>query len=163
MNLVTGSLPDKEHYPANRYSTDESQAASAVISFRTTMETPDFKQLVTDYIEAYNRFDVVGMLANLHDEVVFRNISGGEVNLTTTGKESFRQQAEQATHYFSQREQRVTKWNVSGNQIEVLIDYTAVAAIAFPNGLQPGDTLSMQGKSVFQVESGKIISIEDIS
>ena len=127
------------------------------------MKAPDSKQLVTDYIKAYNRFDVAGMVANLHDEVVFRNISGGEVNLTTTGKESFRQQAEQAKQYFSQREQRVTNWKVSDNQIEVLIEYTAVAAIAFPNGLQPGDTLRMQGKSVFQIENGKIISIEDIS
>ena len=103
------------------------------------------------------------MLAPLHEDVVFRNVANGEVNLTTTGKAAFREQAEQATHYFSQREQRVTDWLVNSQQVEVTIDYTAVAAIAFPNGLQPGDTLHMQGKSVFQIEDGQIISIEDIS
>ena len=127
------------------------------------METTAPKQLIEAYIEAYNRFDVAGMLAPLHEDVVFRNIANGEVNLTTTGKEGFRQQSEQATQYFSQREQRVTDWQVNDQQVEVAIAYSAVAAIAIGNGLQPGDTLQMQGKSVFQIENGKIISIEDIS
>jgi ketosteroid isomerase-like protein len=126
-----------------------------------TAATP--KQIVQAYIEAYNRFDVDRMVADLHDEVVFKNIANGEVNLTTTGKERFRQQAEQAKQYFSQREQRVTDWQVADSHVEVLIDYTGVAAIDFPNGLKPGDTLRMQGKSVFQLEGGKIHSIEDIS
>ena len=127
------------------------------------MEATAPKQLVEAYIEAYNRFDVAGMLVPLHEDVVFRNVSNGEVSLTTNGKEAFRQQAKQATQYFSEREQHVTDWQVNGQQVEVAIDYTAVAAIAFPNGLKPGDTLHMQGKSVFEFADGKIISIEDIS
>ena len=127
------------------------------------METATSKQLVEAYIEAYNRFDVAGMLAPLHEDVVFRNVSGGEVTLTTTGKAAFRQQAEQATRYFSQRKQRVTDWQVSGPRVEVAIDYSAVAAIELPNGLQPGDALQLQGRSVFEIEDGQIISIEDLS
>jgi ketosteroid isomerase-like protein len=127
------------------------------------METSDSKQLVQDYIEAYNRFDVDGMVRHLHEDVVFRNVANGEVNLTTTGKESFRQQAEQAKQYFSQRQQRVTDWQVADNRVEVLIDYTVVAAMDFPNGLKSGDTLQLQGKSIFQFANGQIVSIEDIS
>jgi ketosteroid isomerase-like protein len=127
------------------------------------METSQAKKLVTDYIEAYNAFDVAGMLRHLHEEVVFRNISDGEVNLTTTGKESFRQQAEQAKSYFSQREQRITDWQFADNRAEVRIHYSAVAAVDFPNGLKAGDTLQLQGKSVFQFADGRIISIDDIS
>ena len=127
------------------------------------METTAPKQLVEAYIKAYNRFDVAGMLAPLHEDVVFRNVSNGAVSLATSGKDAFRQQAAQATQYFSEREQRATDWQVNGQLVEVAIDYTAVAAIAFPNGLQPGDTLQLQGKSVFQIENGQIISIEDIS
>ena len=126
------------------------------------MKTAAPQQLVEAYIEAYNRFDVAGMLAPLHEDVVFRNVSNGEVNLTTTGKAAFRQQAEQATQYFSEREQCVTNWQVSGSRVEVAIDYSAVAAIEFPNGLKPGDALHMQGRSVFEIENGQIISIEDI-
>jgi ketosteroid isomerase-like protein len=127
------------------------------------MEASTPEQLVAAYIDAYNRFDVEGMLAPLHDDVEFRNVANGEVNLTTNGKEAFRQQAEQATQYFSQREQRVTDWQVADNRVEVAIDYTGVAAIVFPNGLKPGDTLRLQGKSVFGFQDGKIIFIEDIS
>ncbi|QDA60515.1 nuclear transport factor 2 family protein [Hymenobacter jejuensis] len=127
------------------------------------METPDLKQVVEAYVEAYNRFDVDGMVAHLHDDVVFRNISNGEVNLTTTGKERFRQQAEQATQYFSQREQRVADWKMADNQVEMSIDYTAVVAIDLPNGLKPGDTLHLLGTSIFRFEDGRIILIEDIS
>ena len=127
------------------------------------METTTPKQLVEAYIEAYNRFDVAGMLAPLQVDVVFRNVSNGKLNLTTTGKEAFRQQAEQAMHYFSKREQRVTDWQVNGQHVEVAIDYTAIAAIEFPSGLKPGDALHMQGKSIFEIEDGHIISIEDIS
>jgi steroid delta-isomerase-like uncharacterized protein len=127
------------------------------------MEASDPKQLVQAYIEAYNRFDVDGMVRHLHEDVVFRNIANGEVNLTTTGKNNFRQQAEQAKQYFSEREQRVTEWQVADNRVEVLIDYTAVAAMEFPNGLKPGDTLQLQGKSIFQFADGQITSIEDIS
>ena len=127
------------------------------------METTAPIHLVEAYIEAYNRFDVAGVLAPLHEDVVFRTVSNGEVNLTTMGKESFRQQAEQATQYFSQREQRATDWQLTDGQIEVAIDYTGVAAIAFPNGLKPGDALRLRGKSVFRFADGQIISIQDFS
>ena len=127
------------------------------------METRTPRQLVEAYIEAYNRFDVAGMLGPLHDEVVFKNISNGEVNLTTADKAQFRAQAEHAAHYFSEREQRITEWQMAGDEVTVLIDYRAVAAVEFPNGLRPGGRLTMQGKSVFRFENGQIISIQDIS
>src|SRR6476469_891537 len=119
--------------------------------------------LVQEYLDAYNRFDVDGMLRPLHDEVVFCNISSGDITHSTTGKPAFRQQAEQATGYFSERNQRVTSWQVNDDQIEVAIDYRAVAAIPLPNGLQPGDVLQLQGCSVFRLAEGRIISIDDIS
>ncbi|WP_426493406.1 nuclear transport factor 2 family protein [Hymenobacter sp. 102] len=126
------------------------------------MEASRAKKLVTDYVEAYNAFDVAGMLRHLHAEVVFRNISGGQVNLTTTGKESFRQQAERAKSYFSQREQRIIDWQFADNRAEVRIDYSAVAAVDFPNGLKAGDALQLQGRSVFQFAEDRIVSIDDI-
>ncbi|MGI4887076.1 MAG: nuclear transport factor 2 family protein [Janthinobacterium lividum] len=127
------------------------------------MEARTPRQLIEAYIEAYNRFDAAGMVGPLHDEVVFKNISNGEVNLTTVSKAQFQAQAEQARHYFSEREQRVTEWQTAGDEVTVLIDYRAVAAMEFPNGLQPGDELKMTGKSVFRFRDGQIISIEDIS
>ncbi|WP_400193237.1 GNAT family N-acetyltransferase [Hymenobacter sp. B81] len=137
------------------------QLGAAGAASYTVMTNP--KQIVQGYLDAYNRFDVAGMLRPLHPDVVFRNIAGGEVDLTTTGKEAFRQQAEQATQYFTEREQRVTGWEVTADQVKVTIDYTATLAVGLPNGLQPGDVLNLQGKSVFGITNGQIISIDDIS
>lgn len=127
------------------------------------MDVAKQKQLVQDYIEAYNRFDIDGMLCHLHEEVVFRNISNGEVNLTLTGKESFRQQAQQALQYFSQREQRVKEWQFNSDIVEVLLDYSAIAAMNLPNGLRAGQVLLLTGRSVFTFRDGLIASIQDYS
>ncbi|RYU76417.1 nuclear transport factor 2 family protein [Hymenobacter persicinus] len=103
------------------------------------------------------------MLRPLHEQVVFRNLSGGQVNLTTTGKEAFRRQAEQALPYFSRRQQRITRWQSGPDQVEVDIDYSAVAAQDLPNGLKAGEPLHLRGKSVFRFADGQISAIDDLS
>ncbi|MBA9075509.1 nuclear transport factor 2 family protein [Rufibacter quisquiliarum] len=121
------------------------------------------KELVTQYIQAYNNFDVEGMLANLHDEIVFKNVSSGEVNLQLLGLSAFKAQAEQAKSFFSQREQKITSLEESADKVEVNIAYSGVLAVDLPDGPQAGERLEMEGKSIFGFRDGKIISIEDIS
>ena len=48
------------------------------------------KEIIHDYVNAYNNFDVPGMIRHLSDSVVFQNVSGGEVTLELPGKEAFR-------------------------------------------------------------------------
>ena len=121
------------------------------------------EQLIRDYISAYNRFDVAGMLLGLHEQVRFQNIAAGEVNLATHGKAEFRAQAEQATRLFKQREQRLLALRCTDNQAEASIAYWAILAVDLPNGLKANDELTGQGKSIFEFEDGKIIAIQDIS
>ncbi|WP_255563236.1 nuclear transport factor 2 family protein [Mucilaginibacter sp. 21P] len=52
--------------------------------------------IINNYIDAYNSFDIDGMMKDMADDVVFENISGGQVNMTLNGLQAFRQQAEQA-------------------------------------------------------------------
>ena len=59
------------------------------------------QKAIENYISTYNNFDVENMSKDLDENVVFRNISNGEVNLTTKGIEEFRNQAEQAKKLFS--------------------------------------------------------------
>lgn len=48
--------------------------------------TPDeMKTLIQRYIEAYNRMNVDELLATVHPDVEFKNVSGGVVNASTTG------------------------------------------------------------------------------
>lgn len=125
--------------------------------------TATIKTIIEQYIQAYNEFDVPGMLTHLHPDVEFRNITNGEVTLTLQGIDAFREQAGQAISYFSQRKQSIQSIQIQGMQAEVLIDYKAVLAVDLPNGLKRGDTLQLKGKSVFCFQDGQIISIEDIS
>ena len=72
------------------------------------MQQEKMKEIVENYVRAYNAFDVEAMLAQLHQDVVFRNVSNGETTMETNGLDEFRQAAEQATQMFASRQQTIT-------------------------------------------------------
>lgn len=121
------------------------------------------ERLIQHYIESYNNFDVEGMMQDLDENVQFENISDGEVNLSIKGLDAFREQAEKAKAFFSERQQSITSFQHKDNQTEIEIDYHAILATELPNGLKKGDTLDLKGKSVFTFNSSKITAITDIS
>lgn len=121
------------------------------------------KRVIEDYIQAYNRFDVDGMVQHLHPSVVFKNITNGQTGLQTEGLPAFRQQAEQAKQYFSHRRQTITAWKFSGDTVTIEIDYEGQLAIELPNGLKAGDTLRLSGQSVFVFEGHQVIALTDKS
>ncbi|MEL6836505.1 MAG: nuclear transport factor 2 family protein [Bacteroidota bacterium] len=128
------------------------------------MTKAEQRAIIEKYVEAYNRFDISGMLRDLHEEVVFQNISGGEVNLKTEGKTAFREQAEAAKHYFSERRQTITNWEyVSPDLVRIGIAYRGVLAVDLPNGMKAGELLELTGSSVFQFRRQQIIGIVDES
>ena len=121
------------------------------------------QRIVENYIKAYNSFDTNGMLRDLHDEVLFENISHGQTTLTTHGIEAFKNQAESASKLFQKREQKITSMTTDGDTIEVQIEYTGIVANDLPNGLKAGDTINLTGKSTFVLKEGKISHIKDES
>jgi len=121
------------------------------------------EQMIQAYVEAYNRFDVEGMLVHLDENIQFENISNGEVTLSLIGKEAIRQQAEQSKGYFSERCQTITSFKHENNLCEIEVDYEAVLDIDLPMGLKKGDRIQLDGRSVFQFENDKIIALTDIS
>jgi hypothetical protein len=121
------------------------------------------EQIISNYIKAYNNFDVDGMLTDLDPSVKFVNISSGGVNMTLTGLSAFKEQAIQAKDLFSIREQTIKSFKHADDQSEIEIAYSAVLAIDLPNGLKRGDKLNINGKSTFKFSGDKIIEITDIS
>jgi hypothetical protein len=120
-------------------------------------------EIVQQYIDSYNNFDVEGMIKDLHKDVIFKNISNGEVNLTTTGKSEFESQAKQAMQFFKSRKQTLTNTVVEENSIKLNIDYQGVIAMDFPNGMKENDEIKLVGESIFSFQDDKIIAITDIS
>ncbi|CAM3429770.1 nuclear transport factor 2 family protein [Elizabethkingia occulta] len=121
------------------------------------------EHIIRSYINAYNQFDIPGMVANLHDNIIFKNIQDGETNLLLQGKKEFRRQAELAKMYFTERQQNITSVKHSEDQTEIEIDYFAVLSADMPNGLKKGNTLKLTGKSIFKFLDDRIIELTDIS
>lgn len=121
------------------------------------------KQMIEDYVKAYNSFDVEGIVKLLHKDILFENFSNGELNTEARGIEAFRELAEKSAKLFSSRRQTITGYRALDNKVEVQIDYEGRLAVDLPNGLKAGDPLQLKGKSIFEIKEGKISLIEDHS
>ena len=121
------------------------------------------EKIIKNYIAGYNEFDTHKMVTDLDDNIVFENIQNGVTYMSLTGLTAFRQQAEQAKAYFSERIQTIKSFKHSGNVTEIEVDYYAIAGRDFPNGLQMGQELNLPGKSIFVFKADRIIKLTDIS
>lgn len=126
------------------------------------MEEKAIRRIIEKYIEAYNSFNVTGMLSDLHEDIKFVNISQNEVNMTLIGLSEFRDQAELAKNYFTERKQVVLDMIVKDDQAEINIDFKGIVSKNFPGSLKPGDKLTLKGKTIFKFKDQKIIEIKDI-
>ncbi|NOU62574.1 nuclear transport factor 2 family protein [Paenibacillus sp. LMG 31461] len=127
------------------------------------MVSKEIRDIIENYLEAYNSFEIERMVELLHKDIIFRNISNGETTMETRGIQAFRELAEQSSTMFSSRRQTITDYSVKNDKVEVGIDYEGILAADFPNGLKSGDKLQLKGKSTFEIKEGKISLIEDYS
>jgi hypothetical protein len=121
------------------------------------------KESIENYIQAYNNFNIAGMCRDMSEVVVFQNVSNGEVNLETKGLLAFKEQARKARDIFSEREQKITDIQFGTDSAKVSIDYTGVLAVDLSEQMKAGDTLQLQGISIFYFEGDKIVRIVDES
>lgn len=127
------------------------------------MDDPEKQRQIEAYLDAYNRFDVDGMLAMLAPGVRFENVSGGKVDAATRGVDEFRRLAEQAASMFSERRQVATAWKFGTETVQVAIAWRGVLAVDLPDGPRAGSALDLQGESEFEFVDGRIGRIVDRS
>ncbi|MCJ7622221.1 MAG: nuclear transport factor 2 family protein [Anaerolineaceae bacterium] len=127
------------------------------------MKQQEMKAIIDKYIQAYNSFDIDSMLALMHDEVEFKNISGGNINMTTKGINDFRSAAEQAKNLFVTRCQKVAENEFENDTATIAIDYEGVLRADIPGGPKAGERLILKGRSVFEFKDDKIVSLCDYS
>jgi len=121
------------------------------------------RALVDQYLDAYNRRDVDGMLAGVHPQVEFKNISAGVVNASARGVAELRNLAQQSLSLFSERRQVIDSFEGQGSRAVASITFYAVVAKDLPNGLKKGQVLNLSGRSEFEFQDGAISKITDIS
>jgi ketosteroid isomerase-like protein len=128
------------------------------------MTDQEKRDLVNRYLDAYNAFDVDGMVETLHPDVVLKNVSDGTADTTAAGVDEFRAMAEKAADLFATRTQTVTAYDVEdegGLTIEVV--YAGELAQDLPGDVEAGETVRIEGRSTFRFEDGQIAEIIDYS
>ena len=123
----------------------------------------EHRRLVERFLDAYNAFDVEGMLALLHPDGEFRNGSGGAVPASARAIEDFRARPARAATLFASRRQTPTAWAADGDDVRVEIDYEGVLAADLGPELRAGDVLRLAGRSTFGYRDGRIARLVDES
>ncbi len=127
------------------------------------MHEDDKQILIGRYLAAYNAFDIDGMMAVLHPDIEFQNVSGGAVNATASGANAFRALAGQSAGLFSMRRQTMTRFDAQDDQACIGVEFEGVLAADLANGMQAGETLRLTGRTEFAFRDGRICRITDIS
>lgn len=81
------------------------------------------KQVIENYIKSYNDFDSSGMTKSLTDNVIFENISNGNLNFRTEWNKEFSKQAESAKQYFKNRKQIIEVWDFNNSKAVLAIEF----------------------------------------
>ncbi len=121
------------------------------------------KRIVDQYIDSYNRFNIDGMIKNLHQDMTFKNIAADEVTLKLEGKNAFKNQIEQAFNLFEKREMKILEQKIGEDMVENKVDFKGVLAVNIPDGPNKNELIKIQYTTIFRFKNGKVISIEDIS
>lgn len=127
------------------------------------MEEHEKRQLIEQFIAAYNRRDVDGMMAFLTPDVLFENISAGQINASARGIDEFRELAQHGAALFSDRAQRLLALEVSSSSAVATIDYRGVLAMDMPEGPKAGSVIELSGESEFWFSDGLISHLIDRS
>jgi len=118
-------------------------------------------EIVKNFIKAYNSLNVESMLAYLHREIEFKNISNSIVNSHTKGIEEFKELANNSIKIFKERTQTITSYTESDDTVNVEINFRGILAMDLPNGLKSGEILVMNGKSKYVFKDNLIILLVD--
>lgn len=122
------------------------------------------KRIVIErYIDAYNRFDVDGMLALLTPDVLFENVSAGQVTASSSGIAAFREVAGRGAAMFSERRQVVIALTFRPASVLASVAWRGVLAVDLPDGPAAGTVIELAGESEFEFSGERISRIVDRS
>jgi hypothetical protein len=106
-------------------------------------------------------FDVDGMLACVHPDIEFKNVSNGVVTTEANGIDALRRLADQSKALFWERKQSVLALESGDDEATVSVAFRAVVAIDLPNGMRKGQGLNLTGRSELRFAGGKVRQLMD--
>lgn len=121
------------------------------------------RSVVEAYLEAYNRFDVEGMLRLMAPSVVFENYSGGILTARTEGIDQLGSMARQSAALFSERTQTLLSYTGSDTAGTARIRFEATLAVDLEGVGGAGTRMSLEGRSDFRFAGVRISYLADFS
>ncbi len=128
-----------------------------------TLDTDRAQTLIEQFLDAYNRFEIDGMMELVDPDIEFRNVSGGDVDTAAIGQEEFRELAEQSAFMFSSRTQTPTNFQTQDETVSVDIEFAGILATDIPGGMKTGEELLVSGRSEYVFRDDKIYRLTDYS
>ena len=116
------------------------------------------EEQIQNYIEGYNQFDILKMIKDFDEQIIFENVQNGQVTMTLNGLEAFKKQAEEAKFYFSSRRQSIQTTRHTTTSSEVDIHYSAILAMDFPNGMKLGQSLELTENLFLNFETVRLLN-----
>jgi len=126
------------------------------------MHIEQMRQLISEYIEAYNQFDAEKMLDCFVEHCIFSTISNNYQAVTCAGKSELRSLILDTAAILASREQEVKNWILADNKAAIEVAYTAILAKDLP-GSKAGHEIKLVGISIFEFENNKIKKLVDFS
>lgn len=123
------------------------------------------RDLIVRYLQAYNCFDLDGMLTTLSDEIEIENVRKGKLESATKGIAAFSELTSKAALVFSQRTQTILELDEQEQMMCINVNYEAtLAADLYMNEAdhKKGDTLILNSRCEFTFEENKISRIREI-
>lgn len=121
------------------------------------------EQIVKNYIDVYNSFDISKMTENISKDIVFENFQNGNITMRLKGLRDFIEQAKVASNYFSTRNQNIITLTHEKDTVKVEIDYEGVLSVDLSDDLKKGQILKLKGESIFNFFDDEIIKLVDKS
>lgn len=149
--------------------TDNQRTKSRNLSYTLT-QRPVFmeatltqEEIVEHYLNAYNAFDVPGLLLHLDDDIEFINKEEGTVTHELHGKEEFEELALQTKDMFLERRQTILNIHGFEGGLKVKIKYHGILAHPASRKIEKGTIIDVVGTSYFHFRQGKIVKLVDES
>lgn len=121
------------------------------------------RQVIANYLSAYNAGDIEGMLVLLTPDVHFENHFNGELNASAQGARQFREVARAGLEQFEQRDQKLVDLRVDGQEALARIEFRGLLTNDLPPGSVAGTWLHLQGTTEFTFHGDLIGRIVDRS
>lgn len=121
------------------------------------------KDIVDNYVESYNNFDIEGMVKDFDENLEFKNTENGLIILSTKGISEFKEIANKSKDFFTQRKLNVLEYDIGEDFAIIYVNFKAVLSQDLNDSLKAGDEFSIGAKSIFNFKNGKITSLEDYS